>query len=131
MSLADPRCRFILHIIWHGQTVPFILRGPSYNPTDTTYPSKAEIASISPYAHILSGAFSTPTFLLHGKEDDLVPCQQSVRTVETLKEKGIEADIEVVEGGEHLFDAFPKPGVDFEASVARGYAWLRKVVFDS
>ena len=118
-------------MIWRGQTVPFLLRGPSYDPSDTTFPATAEVQSISSYTHILSGAFRTSTFLLHGRTDDLIPWQQNMRTIEALKEKGVEADIEVVDGAEHLFDSFTQPGVEFEAKVARGYAWLRTVVFGS
>lgn len=118
---------------WQRQTVSFLLRGPSYNPSDTTtYPTKAEIEPISPYAQIIGGAFRTPTFLLHGDADKLVPCPDAVRTVEALKERGIKAEIEVVEGAGHLFDTVPQPaGVVFEPSVTRGFAWLREVIFGS
>lgn len=54
-----------------------------------------------------------------------------MRTIEALKAKGVEADIEVVDSAEHLFDSFPQPRVEFKAKVARGYAWLRTVVFGS
>ena len=63
--------------------------------------------------------------------DDLIPYQQSVRTVKMLQKKGIKSDVKVMEGEAHLFDSSPKPRVDFEPGLARAYAWLRKVVFDS
>jgi hypothetical protein len=44
-----------------------------------------------------------------------------VCTVEALRARGVEADIEVKEGARHLFDTFPEIGVDFEPSVRRGY----------
>jgi len=120
MTLADPRWRFVLHMNWRPQTVPFLLHGPSPSPP----PTQAQIASISSYAQILTGAYRTPTFLIHGRPDDLIPWQQSMRTVEALRARGVEAGIEVVEGARHLFDTFPEVGVDFEPAVRRGYGWL-------
>ena len=106
---------------WRGQTVPLLLRGPSYRPSDSTPPTDSEIDSISPYAHILGGDYRTPTFLIHGTRDEMIPLEHSIRAVETLKEKSIEAQIEIVDGAGHVFDAFPPPGLVFEPSVARGY----------
>ena len=51
-----------------------------------------------------------------------------MRTVEALRARGVEADIEIVEGAKHLFDTFPEAGVDFEPSVRRGYEWLARFV---
>ena len=48
--------------------------------------------------------------------------------MEALRERGVEAEIEIVEGARHLFDTFPEIGVDFEGSVRRGYAWLKRFV---
>lgn len=58
----------------------------------------------------------------------MIPWQQSMRTVEALRVRGVEADIEIVEGARHLFDTFPQIGVDFEPGVRRGYAWLGRFV---
>jgi acetyl esterase/lipase len=124
MSLADPRWRFVLHMNWRAQTIPFLLNGPSSDAP----PTKSQIFSISPYAQILVGTYRTPTFLIHGRPDDLIPWQQSMRTIEALKARGVEADIEIVEGARHLFDTFPEIGVDFEPSVRRGYSWLGRFV---
>jgi hypothetical protein len=51
-----------------------------------------------------------------------------VCTVEALRARGVEADIEVKEGARHLFDTFPETWVDFEPSVRRGYGWLASFV---
>jgi len=121
MTLADTRRRFVLHMNWRAKTVPFLLHGPSPSPPLT----KTQIASISPYAQILTGAYRTPTFLIHGRPDDLIPWQQSARTVEALRARGVKAGIEVVEGARHLFDTVPEAGVDFGPAVGRGYGWLK------
>ena len=58
----------------------------------------------------------------------MIPWRQSERTVEALRGRGVEADIEVVEGARHLFDTFPEIGVEFEDGVRRGFAWLARFV---
>lgn len=58
----------------------------------------------------------------------MIPWQQSMRTIEALKAKGVEADIEIIEGARHLFDTFPEVGVDFEPGVRRAYEWLTRFV---
>jgi len=131
MSLSDPRWRFVLHMNWRAQTLPFLLTGlpHSQHPTPQIpilpYPSREQIVSISPYAQILRGAYRTPTFLIHGRPDDLIPWQQSMRVHDALRERGVRAGIEIIEGAKHLFDTFPDPGVDTEEAVGRGYEWLK------
>ncbi|KAL9031279.1 MAG: hypothetical protein Q9196_000686 [Gyalolechia fulgens] len=128
MSLADPRWRFVLHMNWRAQTTAFLLgQGLPYNASSPATPSRSEIASISPYAQILAGVYRSPTFLIHGRSDDLIPWQQSMRTVEALRSMGIEAGIEIIEGAKHLFDTFPAVGVDFEGQVRKGYEWLERL----
>ena len=69
-------------------------------------------------------------------EDDLIPWQQSQRTCEAPKEKGVEAEIRIVEGVVHLFDLYYAKGLKrFEKrdqgawrAVEEGYEFLRKVV---
>ncbi|KAL8818063.1 MAG: hypothetical protein Q9223_003231 [Gallowayella weberi] len=124
MSLADPRWRFILHMNWKAQTTSFLLSHTNSNAP----PSTSAVASISPLAQIRRGTYRTPTFLIHGRPDDMIPWEQSQRTVDALKAKGVEAQLEIVEGGKHLFDTFPERGVEFEGQVRRGYEWLGEKV---
>lgn len=58
----------------------------------------------------------------------MILCQHNVCTVEALRARGVEADIEVKKGARHLFDTFPEIRVDFEPSVRRGYGWLVSLV---
>lgn len=48
--------------------------------------------------------------------------------MEALRDRGVEAGLEIVEGARHLFDTFPEVGVDFEGNVRRGYEWLARFV---
>lgn len=92
-------------------------------------PSPDEIARISPYAHIVSSHYTTPTFLIHGTEDDLIPWQQSQKTFEALKERGVETGIEVLKGAGHLFDLTRDQGGDEGVrAVERAIEFLKRFV---
>lgn len=138
MGLSDPRWRIILHMNWKSQMVPILINGlPSKKNlrgrsaasfTNMAMPSKDQIASISPYAQIELGNYHTPTFILHGTEDDLVPCQQSLDTIAALMKKGVDCGVGVASGARHLFDMFVSadPSGTGGAAVRQGYEFLMK-----
>ena len=66
ISLDDPRSRIILHLNWEGHSASKCVTKPPN-------PSMEQIQSISPLAHIRAGSYKTPTFLIHGTRDDVVP----------------------------------------------------------
>ncbi|TGO60221.1 hypothetical protein BCON_0037g00210 [Botryotinia convoluta] len=139
-SLQDLRTRFILHMNWRAQVLPILINGlpslstSSSSPSTPSYdnlpmPSPSQIARISPYSQIVSSHYKTPTFLIHGTEDDLIPWQQSQKTYEALKERGVEAAIEVLEGSGHLFDLTRDRGGDEGVrAVERGMEFLKRFV---
>ncbi|KAL4792587.1 hypothetical protein BDV19DRAFT_400519 [Aspergillus venezuelensis] len=121
MCPSDPRSRIILHMNWRGQMVAVLANGlPSKTTaqkqnlsaedikafTHLPQPSREQIAKFSPLAHIAKGEIRSPTYLVHGTEDDLIPWRQSQRTYEALVNAGVEAGISVLEGQPHLFDLF-------------------------
>lgn len=116
MSLTDRRWRFILHMNWKTQTLPVLLNGlPSKKKLgganakafeNLEMPSDEQIASISPYAQIVRGNYRTPTFLIHGSVDDMIPWQQSQKAYDALTRKGVPAGFYLLGGAEHLFDTF-------------------------
>jgi acetyl esterase/lipase len=137
MSTADPRSRLILHLNWFGQALPVLLNGlPSMaalengsassaiNYHNLPQPSDKEVSAINPYAQILSGTYRTPTFILHGTEDDLIPWQQSVRTYEALMQQGVPAEIRILQGLPHLFDMLPGTDGQGSRAVAEAYNFL-------
>ena len=139
MSLDDARSRIILHMNWEGQTLPVLIHGLSKKKnhsiisSSTTKklllpaPSVEQIRSISPLAQIRAGQYATPTFLIHGTRDDLVPWEQSQRTHEMLVERGVTARLEVLDGALHLFDMYRdfKRNARAIRAVDDGYAFLR------
>ncbi|KAL2821206.1 hypothetical protein BJX63DRAFT_427879 [Aspergillus granulosus] len=119
MCPSDPRSRIILHMNWRAQMLPVLFNGlPSKNAARQLsaeeqrqlarlpQPSPEQIARVSPLAHIVKGEVRSPTYLVHGTKDDLIPWQQSQRTYEALVAAGVDAGISVLEGQPHLFDLF-------------------------
>jgi dipeptidyl aminopeptidase/acylaminoacyl peptidase len=104
---------------WRGQMLPVLWNGlPSRDTVRQLsaderkkfavlpQPSPEQIAQFSPLAHIAKGEVRSPTYLVHGTEDDLIPWQQSQRTYEALVAAGVDAGISVLDGQPHLFDLF-------------------------
>ncbi|KAL4735137.1 hypothetical protein BDV11DRAFT_174131 [Aspergillus similis] len=138
MAPDDPRSRIVLHMNWKGQCLPVLLRGlppsSSLSPSDAEQlmsqpqPGIEEIQRVSPYAQIQKGIYRTPTFVIHGTEDDLIPYEQSVRTVQALKDMGVRAEVSVPQGKAHLFDMFKDADGSSWEIVKRGYNFLKEVV---
>ena len=127
---------------WKAQALPILLNGlPSKSkaaaaaaeasPGTANWrsilpPARSKIVAASPLAQIRQGNYHTPTFLLHGSTDDLVPCRQARRVHEALDAIGVKAGIAIVEGKGHLFDVVGGDG-EWDA-VRAGFAFLFEVV---
>ena len=141
MTPSDPRSRIILHMNWAGQTLPILIHGlPASSNEDVKHehlnrdarhwrfmpqPSIAEIAPISPLAQIHRGCYRTPTYLVHGTADDLIPWQQTQRTYEALVKMGVPAGLDIVKGKKHLFDLHEDEDERVKATVRIGYDFLQ------
>lgn len=134
MSLSDPRSRIVLHMNWTGQALPVLLNGlPSKKTIGTADPKKwlklpqpprEKVVAISPYAQIVRGNYNTPTYLIHGTKDDLIPWQQMQRTYDALVAKGVPAGLEIVDGAVHLFDLYRDRDGRYWQTVLKGYDFL-------
>lgn len=95
-------------------------------------PDPQRVAAISPLAHAVGAigpAYKTPTFIIHGTMDDLIPWEQSQRFYEALVRNGVRADIRLIQGGEHLFDiGTGKMCEEANHAVRDGYMFLLKMV---
>ena len=137
LSLKDPRWIVILHMNWKAQMLPILLNGlPSKRKAASTgkdltswshmeMPDPEHVRAISPYAQILAGNYRTPTYIIHGTAADMIPWQQSQRTIDALASQGVAAGMYLLEGAEHLFDTF---GTDRlgggDEAIITGYEWL-------
>ena len=127
LAAGDARSRLAVHMNVYGRTLPILLGGLDKRirgvPSD---PSPADIAEVSPLAHIRGGGYKTPTFLVHPRQDDLIPWQQAERTFKALQDEGVEAELRIVENVPHLFDLNPRHR-GYEAAMealAEGYEFL-------
>jgi acetyl esterase/lipase len=139
MSLSDPRSRIALHMNWKGQALPVLLGGlPNKKGAvgsaghvdwkNRPQPDPAQVAAVSPYAQVVAGKYTTPTFLIHGTKDDLIPWQHTQKIKDALVERGIPADAAIVEGAVHLFDLYGGEGGGYWEAVLKGYEFLFKQI---
>lgn len=137
--LTDPRCRIVLHINWKAQTLPVIISGltsrckanaedPAKDWNSLPQPSLDEIKRVSPRAQITAGNYQTPTFLVHGTADDLIPWEQSQGTYETLLEKGVVSGLALVPDAPHICDLSTDVESDGWKAVVKGYEFLARYV---
>ncbi|KAI0154669.1 hypothetical protein GGR57DRAFT_466287 [Xylariaceae sp. FL1272] len=133
--LTDARARIVLHINWKAQTLPVITGGlPDRKKADTYHdnrdwnalpqPSLEAIRAVSPMAQIRAGNYSTPTFLIHGTADDLIPWQQSQGTYEEMVARGIPVELVLVEGAPHITDLSSDPDSKGWQAALRGYDFI-------
>lgn len=110
LAPSDARSRVALYMNHQGRTLHTLLRGLDRRNRDVPHGSEAlsaaEIGAVSPLAQIRCGRYRTPTFILHPREDDLIPWQQAERTDEALKIQGIPVELRIVNGVPHLFDVY-------------------------
>ncbi|KAJ5446662.1 hypothetical protein N7445_001483 [Penicillium cf. griseofulvum] len=128
LSSTDPRSRLALYMNWHGRSLHVLLNGLC--PTrreEPAAPTEEAIRAVSPLAQICSGAHSTPTFIIHPRDDDLIPWQQAQRTYEALQRRGIDSQLYIVEDAPHLFDIYRQyqERVDIQNVIQEGYKFLR------
>lgn len=130
MSTQDARARIPLHMNWSMQTLPILLgalsskekarrqhlsqrSGSPLAPHDgrarLPMPPTPRIEAISPLTQIKAGNYHTPTYFLHGSEDDFIPWQENQRTYDELVKRGIPAGISIVQGGGHMFEMLGVP----------------------
>ncbi|EEP77445.1 hypothetical protein UREG_02294 [Uncinocarpus reesii 1704] len=130
MSLEDPRSRVILHMNWEGKSLPVLINGLRRTGVNSVsnpaFPSVEQIQAISPLAQIRAGNYKTPTFLIHGTRDDLVPWESSQKSYEALRERGVATGLVIVENALHLFDLYPatKKNPVAVKGVSDGYKFL-------
>ncbi|GAB1316607.1 S-adenosyl-L-methionine-dependent N-methyltransferase [Madurella fahalii] len=136
MSTTDPRSRIVLHMNWKGQALPTLLGGlPSKKAAPAGFdwknrpqPDPAQIAAVSPYAQIVAGTYKTPTFMIHGTADDLIPWQHTQKVKDALDANGVPAGVAIVEEAVHLFDLFPNQDARYWEAVLKGYDFLFKQI---
>ena len=85
MQRGDPRSELVLATFNSRDHFQILLQG--FDPPPPGSPTmKHNIATdISPLAQVRKGVYRTPTLVLHGRKDTVVPVEQSCRFVNALR----------------------------------------------
>lgn len=136
---TDPRCRIVLHINWKAQTLPVIIGGlvskkkaaglKVQDWKNLAQPELEEIIPVSPLAQIVRGNYQTPTFFIHGTNDELIPWQQSKGTYDALLSQGVTTGLALIEGAPHICDLSSDAESEGWKATLRGYEFLCSYVF--
>ena len=119
----DPRSAFILRQFVEGHGVQDMLHG-LYDDWEKP-PAADKVTAASPMARVRNGEYSTPTYLIHGDEDEVIPYRETVTFFDALQARGVESELLKVPGAKHLFDLRSKPGSrEWEHGVGPGYGFL-------
>ena len=86
------------------------------------------IIFVSPLTQIVRGNYRTPTFLVHGTKDDLIPWQQSKGTYNALVDQGVAAGLALVEGAPHTCDLSSDSASEGWKAALKGYDFLDSFV---
>ncbi|RHZ53126.1 hypothetical protein CDV55_100294 [Aspergillus turcosus] len=129
MAPSDGRSRLALYMNWHGRSLHVLLGGLQKDRREEPQmPGKEEIVAVSPLAQIRCGAYTVPTFIIHPRDDDLIPWQQAQRTYEALSERGVDGQLRIVEDAPHLFDLYREyqQRESLQRVIREGYEFLQR-----
>lgn len=87
-------------------------------------PAEEEIIKASPYAQVIRGNYKSPSHIVFGTKDDLIPWQQAEETVKAMGEHGVDVGFTLGEGEPHLFDMYRDPDGKRWGYVLEGYRFL-------
>ena len=119
----DPRSDFILRQFVEGHGVQDMLHS-LYDDWEKLPPAE-KVAAASPVARVRNGEYRTPTYLIHGDEDEVIPYRETVAFFDALQAGGVESEVLKVRGAKHLFDLKSKTGSrEWEQGVDPGYGFL-------
>ncbi|KAK4184956.1 hypothetical protein QBC35DRAFT_465997 [Podospora australis] len=135
MTTEDARSRLALQMNHQGKTLSVLVNGireeEDGDDGDAEVPVlREDIVTISPLAQIRGKRYITPTFMIHPRQDDLIPWEQAERTWRALREEGVDAELRILDGVGHLFDVHRgwKENQEAEGAVLQGYEFLGKFV---
>ncbi|KAL8699113.1 MAG: hypothetical protein Q9224_001556 [Gallowayella concinna] len=126
LARSDPRSDLVHSQFQNGgsASLSLLLNGVSSTPNPIT---QSQIEAISPIAQLRKGSYNVPTFIVHGSEDEILPCNASVAFDKAMRERGIESGICVIEGAKHLHDLGVEEGSEmWMRGVGPGYEFLLK-----
>ncbi|KAH8203888.1 hypothetical protein TruAng_001952 [Truncatella angustata] len=130
MHAGDPRSELVLSLFREGNGLSLLLNED--RTSDQWYRNPAEpgrIAAVSPMAHMRSGDYKTPTYLIHGTQDEIAPFRSALDFFHALRETNVECGFLALSGVGHIHDLGLKPGTaEWDAQVGPGYEFLLRML---
>ncbi|KAI1163974.1 BcPKS16, polyketide synthase [Nemania serpens] len=134
MKANDPRSALVVSLFQSGHGLSLLLNNVMEASRDddaesaTSWrapPAPERVATICPLAHLRAGLYKTPTFIVHGTQDERVPFRSTVDFVNAARERDVECGLLAVPGARHLHDINLVPGTAlWEAQVAPAYQFI-------
>lgn len=122
---GDPRSELVLALVKEKNGVALLLDGIPTDGDTLEAPKPERVAAISPLVQVQMGNYHTPTFVIIGDEDEIVPFHTSVNFVNALQKQGIKNGFIPVPGQRHIYDLSLSPGMTkWDDWVAPGYQFL-------
>ena len=114
-----------------GTGLSFLVNGLSPDPASRSAcfkaPTAEKLTAISPLAQVRLGNYHTPTYIIHGTDDEIAPFPPAERFAAALRERNVECEFLTIEKGKHTHDLALRPGMKaWEESVSPGYLFLSK-----
>ncbi|RAH61359.1 ketoacyl-synt-domain-containing protein [Aspergillus piperis CBS 112811] len=107
---GDPRSDLVLSVSKNGTALPLLLNAQTGSADYLAMPSASRLAAISPLAQVREGNYRAPTFVIHSRQDQVVPFDSAERFIAELKAQGV-------------------PGTrEWEEQVAPGYRFLQDAI---
>ncbi|ESZ91464.1 BcPKS16, polyketide synthase [Sclerotinia borealis F-4128] len=125
---GDPRSELVLSLFKEGNGLSLMLNGISDDDWRRK-PDPERVAAINPMAQLRSGKYTTPTFLIHGENDEIVPYYTAKNFATALREHGVRCGFLGVPGVKHIHDLSLRPGMEqWKQSVEPGYNFLFEIL---
>ena len=99
---ADPRSELVLGMNKAPKFVPFFLNGFAAETPEGSTPDAERITAFSPMALVRCGNSQTPSSVIHGEKDEMIPETMAVEFGKALKETGVESEVLIVPGAKHM-----------------------------
>ncbi|KAB8291846.1 hypothetical protein EYC80_006628 [Monilinia laxa] len=125
---GDPRSELVLSLFKEGNGLNLMLNGISDGNWHRK-PDPTRVAAISPMAQLRSGRYNTPTYLIHGENDEIVPYHAAKSFVAALREYGVRCGFLGIPGVKHLHDLDLNQGMqEWKQGVEPGYDFLFEIL---
>ncbi|RAK96953.1 ketoacyl-synt-domain-containing protein [Aspergillus ibericus CBS 121593] len=122
---GDPLSELVLALVKEENGMGLLLDGIPTDGEQIKRPDAKRAAAISPLAQVRAGYYRTPTFLIIGEEDEIVPFHSAVEFANALQEQGVKSGFLPIPGARHIHDLSLMPGdEEWERGVAPGYRFL-------